>query len=198
MITSLTPTDDLSQAANLIYITAPDLFNMIFQKEKARMALARLIDRRENMFGAEFIRVFKQNGNIAGLIAGHSGNEQKQIRRTEHRAFRDAIGRFWTLHYFTLMVPVIRQLTRYTINEDEYYISNVGVDQAHRGKGIATRLIHAVADEQKAKGIRKILLDVDGNNHTARTLYEHLGFTVVRQNGIFFLKEKLYTMLLQL
>ena len=55
-----------------------------------------------------------------------------------------------------------------------------------RGRGIGTRLLHAAADEARARGFREIRLDVVDENPRARALYERMGFRAVgrRSTGL--------------
>ncbi|WP_062294636.1 GNAT family N-acetyltransferase [Demequina phytophila] len=55
-------------------------------------------------------------------------------------------------------------------------ISAVGTRETHRGRGLATRLMEAVAHGIHAAG-RRPFLHTGAGNTTAIRLYEHLGFT---------------------
>lgn len=62
-------------------------------------------------------------------------------------------------------------------------ISAVCTDPAYRGRGLATRLVHAVAAEIRARG-ETPFLHASAANTTAIRLYESLGFTL-RQRTVF-------------
>jgi len=47
---------------------------------------------------------------------------------------------------------------------------------AHRGRGLATRVLAAMAQEARARGIAQVFLQVDGSNTPALSLYRRLGF----------------------
>jgi ribosomal protein S18 acetylase RimI-like enzyme len=47
---------------------------------------------------------------------------------------------------------------------------------AHRGQGLATRLLAAMAQEARAHGIERVFLQVDASNAPALSLYRRLGF----------------------
>jgi ribosomal protein S18 acetylase RimI-like enzyme len=46
----------------------------------------------------------------------------------------------------------------------------------HRGRGLATRVLAAMAQEAHTRGIRRVFLQVDGSNTPALSLYHRLGF----------------------
>lgn len=56
-------------------------------------------------------------------------------------------------------------------------IGNMYTHPAHRGKGYARAVLGAIIAELQAHNVTTIVLNVDERNTTARTLYEHYGFT---------------------
>ena len=77
-------------------------------------------------------------------------------------------------------VAGIGRWTRYAkpavaVNAD---IQQVMVHPAARGRGLARRLVAALVDDARARGVETLTLDVRGNNHAAMALYETLGFQV--------------------
>ena len=61
-----------------------------------------------------------------------------------------------------------------------YELAFLGVSTHHHGRGIGSRLLHAVLDRLTASDVCWLLVDVD--NHIARTLYEKAGFHVLLKN----------------
>lgn len=57
-----------------------------------------------------------------------------------------------------------------------WIIANVGVHPDYQRRGIATGLMRASMDTMRARGGEHAVLQVDADNHTARRLYERLGF----------------------
>jgi ribosomal-protein-alanine N-acetyltransferase len=62
---------------------------------------------------------------------------------------------------------------------DELHINSIAVDPELRGRGLATRLMHAVLAEAQRRGAHRATLEVRESNTPARRLYEKLGFSVV-------------------
>lgn len=65
------------------------------------------------------------------------------------------------------------------------YITSVSVLKAWTGKGIATRLINQCVEYARASGMRRIGLEVAGDNPSAMRLYEGIGFSAVDMTGQF-------------
>ena len=57
---------------------------------------------------------------------------------------------------------------------EEAYVLNVWVDEAHRGRGVATRLMHDLMGWCAARGVRRVSLHA---SEAGRRTYERLGFT---------------------
>ena len=69
---------------------------------------------------------------------------------------------------------------------EDGYIASVGVLEAHRGKGIATALLHAAFADIARAGHRSATLGVDTENATGAVgLYRSVGMEPVRESHIF-------------
>lgn len=62
---------------------------------------------------------------------------------------------------------------------DECHITNISVDPAWQGRGIAKHILLAVNDEAITRGARSITLEVREGNIAGRRLYERFGFRAV-------------------
>jgi ribosomal protein S18 acetylase RimI-like enzyme len=63
-------------------------------------------------------------------------------------------------------------------NTGEWYIYDIVVDEAHRGKGLGRLTMLAAEDFVAAHGGTRIALNVFGPNRVARSLYESLDYQV--------------------
>jgi ribosomal protein S18 acetylase RimI-like enzyme len=63
-------------------------------------------------------------------------------------------------------------------NSDEWYIYDIVVDEAHRGKGLGRLTMFAAEDFVADHGGTRIALNVFGPNRVARSLYESLDYQV--------------------
>ena len=67
-------------------------------------------------------------------------------------------------------------------------IMDIALAPSFRGRGIGTKLLHALIEEADASG-RKLSIHVEYNN-PARSLYDRLGFKPVGEHGIYVLMER--------
>ena len=58
-------------------------------------------------------------------------------------------------------------------------IHGMWTDRAHRGRGLAGRVLAGLADAARARGIDRVFLQVEEGNAPARALYARAGFTPV-------------------
>src|SRR5690606_20404347 len=66
---------------------------------------------------------------------------------------------------------------------DELRLLDVTLLPEHRGRGIGTRLVRALLDEARARGVA-VSCDVEHDNHRARALYLGLGFEPVFEDPV--------------
>lgn len=65
------------------------------------------------------------------------------------------------------------------------FIIQTGTRPDWRGRGLASALVIRALRGCRDAGYASAVLDVNVNNPTARRLYDHLGFTVIRRRGVF-------------
>lgn len=62
---------------------------------------------------------------------------------------------------------------------DEAHVTNLLIDEAHRGRGLATRLLRAMIEAARGGDARHLTLEVRRGNHAARSLYHKFGLAPV-------------------
>jgi [ribosomal protein S18]-alanine N-acetyltransferase len=81
--------------------------------------------------------------------------------------------------------PVVGYLCLWIV-ADEVHVTNLAVDPAWRGEGIARFLLATLLARHRAAGARRAFLEVRPGNVEARRLYEGLGFREVgRRRGYY-------------
>jgi GNAT superfamily N-acetyltransferase len=71
-------------------------------------------------------------------------------------------------------------LANLAIRGDDAWIGGVGVVPAARRRGIGEALMHALHDQARELGVRRVWLEVIEQNESAFRLYERLGYAVKR------------------
>jgi GNAT superfamily N-acetyltransferase len=66
---------------------------------------------------------------------------------------------------------------------EDCWLEDLYVEDAARGTGVGRALVAASLDRARERGCRRVELDVNTGNPTARTLYESLGFATGKSGG---------------
>ncbi|MFA6028310.1 MAG: GNAT family N-acetyltransferase [Elusimicrobiota bacterium] len=130
---------------------------------------------RENIFSHEHVRLAQAEGKTVGMLLGYMGSEKKAEEL-----------RTGTLLLRSLGVPLLGRLPALLrlqgsigrIPADSFYVSNVAVDPAARGRGIGEALLADAERTALAQGAASLCLDVEADNAGALKLYARLGFTI--------------------
>lgn len=91
------------------------------------------------------------------------------LRESRHQKSRTWLGGIWL---DGLLIGYV--IFYYVLDEGE--IARIAVDPAHRRKGAAARLLHAVEDFCEEKGIDRLMLEVRKSNVPAISFYREYGF----------------------
>ncbi len=77
-------------------------------------------------------------------------------------------------------------LAPYSVLEEDgsYYICGMALDEAHRGKGIGSRLLEEAERSCRRLGLQKLSLIVFEQNTRARRLYQRHGYVEVRRHAV--------------
>ena len=91
-----------------------------------------------------------------------------------------------------LIVDILDYFVICDIEEGDFYIAGLAVDESHRSKGYGTKVIGEVIEYARKNNYKRVILDADFRNPKARKLYERLGFKVFNKKS--FLKRGMYNM----
>lgn len=69
---------------------------------------------------------------------------------------------------------------------DEGQITNVATHPAHRRRGFAARVMEALLDEARKRGLATVTLEVRASNEAAIALYRRYGFAVLGKRPRFY------------
>jgi [ribosomal protein S18]-alanine N-acetyltransferase len=96
---------------------------------------------------------------------------------------QNRVARCWVLRHDE---RIVAYLCLWEIG-DELHVTNIAVHPGSRRQGLARRLLGAILDDGRARGLRAVTLEVRPTNDEARTLYESFGFRVVgRRRGYYY------------
>ena len=91
-------------------------------------------------------------------------------------AYARKLSEFSDFSFCRLDGNIVGMISCYTNQPPLGYISNVCVKKLYQGQRVFSGLFHHLLNNLKGRGFLFLQLEVDIDNHYARTLYEHFGF----------------------
>jgi len=122
------------------------------------------------------ITVRPMDGNDVPAVAGLESAHRQ--RPWSEQVFRDELDMANRL-YLVAEGGEIRGFAGVMIVGDEAHVTNLLVDDNHRGHGLGHRLMVALIRAAVGAGARHLTLEVRASNEPARRLYAHLGLAPV-------------------
>jgi len=175
--------DDAAVAAQLIYYAGPNHMPAFFGKpeSKAIRVLRRMFRLPYHATSYTYAFVVEDECKVVGLLSGLDG---KSWRASKHAS--KMYGPLWFVAVPLWQIP--RMIAAYDdfdramppVSDEEYYIAYLAVLPERRRQGIGRQLMEFAENQARAKGLKRIVLDVEIENEGARRLYEHLGFQTAK------------------
>ena len=187
---------DVNDVSRLIYLTDVGLFGLVFGKDvpKAQDYIAQLIRIGNNSFGKDVIYVATDDDNkVVGALIAYGKSEKDAM--DDDSAFSKIFSKFRLLRLLLLDRIGLSRLVTVKLSLGEFYISNISVDPAMRGRGVGTFIMDNAKRLAAERDASELILDVSKDNPGAIRLYERLGFVQIRRNSLFLgLGPSTYTM----
>lgn len=176
--------EDVAAAAPFIFSAGPAAFSFVFSHKtrmdaQAFIAHAFVCDRGE--FSWRYHRVAELDGEVVGTAVGYTGAMAKDF-------LWPAVGNILHCYGAIGACSVIRrglQVEKIIVppsRADLFYIGNVAVLPALRGRGIGRQIMAHMHAEGRAHGAAVCALDVSAENPRAEALYTQLGYRIVKEN----------------
>jgi len=170
--------EDKDACAQLLYLSGPQMFSyfLVARPPKIYRLLEVFYTKPAVLFSYEKAVVKEENSIICGMVLGYPVLEMKTLSENMIKYGSEIIRINGLLA--TLKTLVRSGLEKYIqiASDDEYYISNLAVFEAYRGRGYATELLHVAEKEAKRHGLAKLSLFVEYYNKHAKNVYEKFGF----------------------
>lgn len=124
-------------------------------------------------------QILMSDGAIAGGFISLGGLELKRARKADAIALATTISE-------TERSGVLERLSDAAnlfspVDDDEYYLSKMGLDHRFRRKGYGKQLLSRYLEEGQARGHTRYRLDVYARNAAAVRLYLDSGFQITRR-----------------
>ena len=185
---------DLQKVADLIFETEPELFSLLFgkNKDKALSRIKRVVQAGGNSFGHDYIYLAIDKNQILGLTLIYKRNDID--KRIESDKFSEILDFPSLLRIIFFEKMLISRLLTKNLEEKELYISNICVDKNNRGMGIGKFLLSNVFKQARVEHCKTIILDVSKDNHIAIDLYKKAGFKVSKERSSLLWKITIFKM----
>ena len=172
---------NLNKVAELIYETDAKALNSYFNdKKNSAKRIKELLKAGSNSWGYEHVYVVTgDNRQIYGVLVAYRGDEIS-IKKDIKSYFRNL--KFVNALKFILL-DIGYLWNGAAINKDDYYISDLAVDEKCRGRGIGRFILERSLQLGKDKGCKRVILDVDLENKGAFRLYKKVGFKIFNKRN---------------
>jgi ribosomal protein S18 acetylase RimI-like enzyme len=176
--------EDAAQAAPLIFSAGPNAFNFVFSHRTrldAQGFIAHAFKSDRGEFSWRYHRVAELEGEVVGTAVGYTGAMAMDFLWPAVRHIFHCYGVVGAarvirrgLQVEKIIVPPSRA--------ELFYIGNVAVLPALRGRGIGRQIMEHMQAEGLKLGASLCALDVSAENPRAQALYTQMGYRVVKEN----------------
>jgi len=171
---------DTSIATSLILMTMGQFADYLFGADnptKVVEVISRLFAQPLNRFSYQFTDIVETDDQAAGIMISYPG-------RTMNRLGLSMGKQLWSIYGARGFVRFVRRALPLAFmreaSADEYFINTLAVFPDFQGKGIGTYLLSYAENKAREMHYNKCALSVEVSNPRARTLYERLGYRIMR------------------
>lgn len=171
---------DSDLSTRLIYLTMGIEADWLFGQEKGHPTLKVIADLflcKNNRVSHSLVHLAERDGQVVGLLLAYPGERLSKLNWLTGWCLLKIVG-------LPATIRLARMQSAYgdliEAESDEFYISNLAVFPDFEGQGIGTQLMAYAEELARASGLQKCSLIVAFGHEHACTLYEHLGYKIVR------------------
>lgn len=144
---------------------------------RAAQALGKYFHLKYNRFSHQVSYFAELNGSLAGLLLAFPGREfaarnlataMQMLRVYSPKEVCEYVKRAFILR------------DEEEVSKNEFFIAHLAVDSQFRRRGVGRALLAHAQKLAAERGLRKLALMVEDENHGAQKLYRQVGFVVVK------------------
>jgi ribosomal protein S18 acetylase RimI-like enzyme len=170
---------DAAAIARLVLLSAETFLPAVFGGG-VEGAMRGLAAGRRTLFSFRHAAVARDGSRTVGMVLGYAGPEKAREDPATGLGLLAALGP----RMLGRLGPLLAlQRTIGRLERDEWYVSNLAVFPADRGRGVGRLLMEAA--ESRAAGCRdcaRVVLDVETDHALAISFYTSLGYAVVKES----------------
>ncbi len=176
-------TQDAVIAHELIYASAPDVFDFLFdvRSRSARDFLMACFAEGSGLFGWGNHTILESQGRIVGVAALYDVAAQHRMSIEVGRQILRFFGGLRCWRVFRRLLASSRDVP--PIQSDALYLAHLSILPEWRRRGVASRFLTTQIDAARTAGYRLLALDLDAKNAPAEVLYRRLGFRPILRYG---------------
>jgi len=120
----------------------------------------------------------EHNNVLVGMVSGYTA---EQHRSSTREPLKQAAGKnnIRMRIVLVLFAPLMRIID--SMAEDDFYLQAIAVDKDQRGSGIGSILADYIEEQARARGSKRLALDVSSSNNVAYQFYKNRGMAVTSQ-----------------
>jgi ribosomal protein S18 acetylase RimI-like enzyme len=126
-------------------------------------------------------QLLARDNEIAGGLIALSGTDLKKARKADFIALLTGVSSV-DRQQFIYRLAVARKIFS-PVDDDEYYLSKIGVNPPFRRMGCGQMLLERFIHEGNARGYTRFRLDVHAGNVEAIRLYQRAGFETAQAHS---------------
>ncbi len=173
-------TNDNLIASQLIYSSGPVSFDHVFSERHGPHVITFLQNQyalKGSMFSHEHHYLYELDGNVVGCLAYYD-------KTSHHQTFFHNAKCIWKNYGWRSIAKglIFEMRLVKAPKKNCLYLSHIAVLAEQQGKGIAKKLIAFAEKKAIENGLNKLSLDVAEQNSGAFTLYQKLGFKIIKRN----------------
>jgi len=172
---------DMDKAVPLIYASGPTAFSYVFKNKKnsATDFLKYAFQRQGGEFSYDNHYALILNGELVGVGSVFNGKRAKQFTKKD---FLNIVN-FYQINSLPVLIKGLKteQIIKLP-KKNEICIAHLGIAENYRELGLGRKLIAFLMQASNPKSINRFVLDVSKENPKAQSLYERLGFKVMKKN----------------
>jgi len=174
--------EDVAEAIALSLSSGPAMLGLIFttSTKDVKTFLGRAFAGDAGFLGhGVFTAALLVDGRVAGVGAFYSGVE---LPRLLWRVLKESFSFYGFVEGLGVLVRLLRVARMMpSPARDTHFVTCLGVASQAQGRGVGSALLLHEMAAARARGKRKLALDVALDNPNAERLYARLGFVVVKQ-----------------
>jgi ribosomal protein S18 acetylase RimI-like enzyme len=163
---------DAPDIARLVLLSAEQFLPAVFGP-RIEDAVRSLAAGSGTLFSFRHAWLAGSDGRAAGMLLGYSGGDKKGEDPATGFGLVRSLGP-GMVRRLGRLIRLQRTIGR--VDLGEWYVSNIAVCAAQRGKGIGASLMARADTEARVAGCQSLVLDVETDHLSAIGLYERLGY----------------------